>query len=275
VRATHESSSAFDHPLCLSLTPGVGPTIGRRLIDAFGSVRAACCASASELKRVPGIGAAKANAIASGLKDGPARAEQELGRVQSLGLRVFGLTDDQYPRLLAETPHAPLVLYVKGSADLNDLCRAVAIVGSRRATHYGFEQATRFAKHLAQRGLTIVSGGARGIDTACHTAALEAGGSTIVVQGCGLAHCYPPENTELYERIASSGTGAVVSELPLDAEPLARNFPGRNRIISGLSLGVLVIEAPRDSGALITVRHACAPLRRSFQIGRASCRERV
>ena len=247
---------AHDHPLCLTMTHGLGPTLGRRLIEAFGSVRAACGASPRELQRIPGIGAGKARSIADALKDAPHRAERELERASSMGVRILGLSDAQYPRILAETPHAPLVLFVMGRADLNSMARAVGMVGSRRATEYGLVQARKFAGSLAGRGLTIVSGGARGIDTASHASAMEAGGTTIVVQGCGLGHVYPPENAELYARIAQSGRGAIVSELPFDTPPEARNFPARNRIISGLSLGVLVIEAPRGSGALITARHA-------------------
>ena len=247
---------ANDHPLALIVTPGVGPTIGKRLLEAFGSVRAVCGASASELRRIPGVGEAKARTIADGLKNAPGRAEAELSRLASTDVRVLSLYDDEYPSILAQTPHAPLVLFVKGSCALNVMSSAVAMVGSRRATHYGIEQARRFASAIAHRGMTVVSGGARGIDTACHEAALEAGGSTIVVQGCGLGHVYPPENGALYDRIAESGRGAIISELPLDSPPEARHFPNRNRIISGLALGVLVIEAPRGSGALITARHA-------------------
>jgi len=247
---------AHDHPLALVMTPGIGPTIGKRLIEAFGSVRSACGASASELRRIPGVGEGKARTIADGLKNGPALAEQELAHAHERGFRVLSILDESYPAILAQTPHAPLVLFVKGSCALDSMSSAVAMVGSRRATHYGIEQARAFASAIARRGMTVVSGGARGIDTACHEAALEAGGSTVVVQGCGLGHVYPPENAAMYDRIAESGRGAIVSELPLDTPPEIRVFPSRNRIISGLSLGVLVIEAPKGSGALITARHA-------------------
>jgi len=241
------------------MTSGLGPTLGKRLIEAFGSVRAALGASPQELQRVPGIGAVKARTIAAALADGLPKAESEFERAQREGVRILSYLDAGYPQLLNQTPHAPLVLYVKGDADLNELRYAVGMVGSRRATHYGIEQAARFAGALARRGMCVISGGARGIDTAAHTAALDAGGvggSTIVVQGCGLGHTYPPENAELYDRIVESGRGAIISELPFDVAPEPHNFPGRNRIISGLALGVLVIEAPHDSGALITARNA-------------------
>lgn len=242
--------------LALTLIKGMGPVRIARLIDAFGTFDRIAGAPHAALARVPGIGDKTAAALLRELRTIGPEVDRELERIDQAGAHLVTIADENYPTLLRAIPAAPPMLTVRGRLAPHDLDRyPVAMVGSRECTHYGVEQAARFAGSLARSGLTVVSGGARGIDTAAHRGAMDAGGRTIAVLGCGIAKCYPPENAALFDRIAD-GHGAVISELPSDNGPSRDNFPARNRIISGLALGVLVIEAGRKSGALITARHA-------------------
>ena len=245
---------ALVHYLQLALTEGVGPILLRRLIESQGSADKACCASIAQLRSVEGIGTTKAEKIFASLMAAMGQAERELQKARELGVRILCPEDAVYPPLLQSIPDPPAVLFLRGELEPRDL-NAMAIVGSRKCSHYGREQADRFGALLAGAGFTVVSGGARGVDSAAHRGAmLHPHGRTIAVLGCGIDVVYPPENTELFAQIARRG--AVVSEYPLGTPPLAENFPRRNRIISGMSRGVLVVEADERSGALVTARQA-------------------
>lgn len=241
--------------LRLTFIPGLGPVTIRRLVEAAGSPDEALTLSPSRLKGVPGLGEKRASQIARGVAASEALALKELELAARLGVRLLAPDEPEYPPLLAQVEDRPPVLYIRGRLDTAGEDRyPFALVGSRRCTAYGAEQAERFASFLARAGITIASGGAHGIDGAAHRGALRDGGRTIVVLGCGLSRCYPEDHAELFDLAAERG--AIVSELPLETPPRIENFPARNRIISGLSLGVLVIEAQHRSGALITARLA-------------------
>ncbi len=243
---------AIQHWLRLALTDGIGPILMRRLIDTAGSVQAASAATESLLRNVEGIGSAKARKIVESMR--AATVDLELDRCESLGVKLICPDDAAYPELLKNIPDPPAVLYVKGSLEPRDL-HAIAIVGSRRCSYYGREQTERFAALLAGVGMTVVSGGARGVDSSAHRGAIShPQGRTIAVLGSGIDVAYPPENAGLFDQIAQRG--AVVSEYPLGTPPLKENFPRRNRVVSGMSRGVLVVEADERSGALITARQA-------------------
>jgi DNA processing protein len=246
---------ALEHWVQLSLTEGIGPILANRLIEALGSAEAACAASVKQLSQIEGVGTKSAEAIHRSLREAQGLAGAEIAKAENLGVTLLSREDERYPVLLRSIPDPPMVLYVRGALEPRDL-NGLAIVGSRRCSYYGREQAERFAALLAGAGFTIVSGGARGTDSAAHRGALShPQGRTIAVLGCGVDVAYPPENKGLFEQIAAA-RGAVISEYPLETPPLADNFPRRNRIISGLSRGVLVTEAAERSGALITARQA-------------------
>jgi DNA processing protein len=243
--------------LRLTLTPGMGPVLIARLLEAFGSPERILAASAKELERVKGIGDGRSTAFVRGMKEAASQVEPELELAAKVGARLIAKSDPEYPQLLHTINDPPPLLYIRGSLEPGTADQyPVAIVGSRNATAYGIEQAERFAGVLGRSGLTIVSGGARGIDTAAHRGALRNEGRTVAILGCGLADCYPPENQPLFDALVEQGRGALISELPLRAPPEAENFPARNRLISGMSLGVIVIEAGKRSGSLITARLA-------------------
>ncbi|MFZ2149519.1 MAG: DNA-processing protein DprA [Sedimentisphaerales bacterium] len=245
------NSADIEKWLRLIRTDGVGPATFAKLIKQFGSADRALGASVSELAEIDGLGFKTAERIAATRGKFDVSAELELA--QKLDVWIINVDDKRYPPALKQIYDPPPVLYIKGSLTREDNL-AISIVGSRRCSLYGQEQSSRLAHFLSSAGFTICSGMARGIDSAAHQGALSAGGRTIAVQGCGLANVFPPENKKLFELIAESG--ACISELPLGYEPLSENFPPRNRIIAGLSLGTIVVEAGLRSGALITARSA-------------------
>ncbi len=245
----------------LARVDGLGPIKLRRLLDVFGSAVAALGAKRAELTGVPGIGPKLADAILN--RPAATDIDAEIAELARAGVRVIFEDDDEYPPQLREIYDNPVFLTIRGEILAKDKL-AIAIVGSRHCTRYGVDQAERFAQALAARGITIISGLARGIDGAAHRGAIQAGGRTIAVLASGLGNVYPPEHLELADRVADQG--AVVSEARLGGAPLAGLFPLRNRIISGISLGVLVVEAAERSGALSTAHHAIEQNRDVFAI---------
>ena len=245
----------IEHWLTLAMTKGLGPVRIGRMLDAFGGAEGACAATSSQLARLDKFGQKAAVDVASGLRFARQACDEELDKADALGVRIVCRDDEEYPPLLAEIHDPPPVLWVWGDLQPRDL-NAVGIVGSRRPGNYGKEQAERFGSLLATAGFTVVSGGAYGIDTAAHRGALRAtDGRTVAVLGCGVDVAYPPENEPLFTDV-SDGGGAVVSEHPLGTQPRREHFPRRNRIISGMSRGVIVMECDDKSGALITARMA-------------------
>jgi DNA processing protein len=239
---------------------GVGNHLFKRLIERFGSPAAALQASVQELSRVEGISAGVIEAIRTAPRSGAAAAE--IDAVHRQGYRLVTLTDPAYPELLRRIPDPPPLLYVWG--ELPGAQPSVALVGSRNATPYGLDMTHRLASDLARLGFAVVSGMALGIDAAAHEGALSGGGRTVAVLGSGLDNLYPPQHRRLSERIAANG--AVISEFPLAALPEAHHFPIRNRIISGMCAGTVVVEATKKSGSLITARLAADQNREVFAV---------
>src|SRR6266498_415654 len=248
--------------VALNMTPGIGPRAAAKLLERFGSAQAVYRATRVELEKVRLLPEAVDSIIA---RDRYEKAEAEIENVRKLGGDILILDDGVYPALLREIYDPPITLYVKGawSECLEQPC--VAIVGSRKCSTYGQNAASMLARDLAQRGVTIVSGFARGIDAAAHRGALEAAGRTVAVLGTGLDQSYPREHKKLAEEILDRG-GALVTQFPLTTPPVSENFPYRNRVISGLSLGVLVVEAAENSGSLITARLAMEQNREVFAV---------
>ena len=237
--------------LALSQTPGIGAGRGRKLVDHFGSIERIFAAPLTELEAA-GLPAAAAQSLALGKSLELAAAEYD--RIREMGAQLVVLGDAEFPERLLEIYDPPLVLYIKGCAELIGQ-QGIAVVGTRHPTPYGIGMAERLSADLAAHGLVIISGMARGVDTAAHRGALAAHGRTLAVWGTGIDQPYPKENRKLADQIVDSG-GAILSEFPLGTFPAPQNFPIRNRIISGLSIGVLVIEAGEYSGTRVTARCA-------------------
>ena len=238
--------------IALNMLPTMGPVRLRKLLQVFETPERILSARGSALRAVEGVGAEVAEQITNW--ESIVDLSAELERIREFGAEVITAESPLYPRQLREIHSPPIVLYIWGELNERDQ-HAIGVIGSRRTTHYGSESAKKLSYQLAYAGLTVVSGLARGIDTSAHQGALAAKGRTIAVIGSGLRKLYPPENAALAEKIAS-GSGAVVSEFSMDVEPDRQTFPMRNRIISGWSHGILVVEAGLNSGALITASQA-------------------
>jgi DNA processing protein len=248
--------------VALNMTPGIGPRAAAKLLERFGSAEAVFGATRAELEQLRLLPEAVDSIVAQDLLE---RAELESEHVKLFGAEILILDDGVYPSLLREIFDPPITLYVKGEWEECFERPCVAIVGSRRSSTYGQNAALMLSRDLAHRGVTVVSGFARGIDAAAHRGALEAGGRTVAILGTGIDQYYPRDHQKLAEEILASG-GAMVTQFPLGTPPTSENFPYRNRIISGLSLGVVVIEAAENSGSLITARLAIEQNREVFAV---------
>lgn len=247
--------------IALNMIEGLGPVKVRALIDVLGSPSALFDPDVSDLRMVKGFGSKLSKQVLARRYE--VDIEGELRRAKELGVRILTSLDDEYPESLKTIYDPPLVLYVRGEILAQDR-HALAMIGSRKCTHYGLNVTDRLAYQLAQTGFTVVSGLARGIDSAAHEGALKAGGRTIAVLGSAMDELYPPENAELADAIAKSG--AVISEYPFGRQADRQTFPYRNRIVSGLSMGVIVVESGAKSGSLHTADAAVEQGRSVFAV---------
>jgi DNA processing protein len=247
--------------LALSLTPGVGSILIKRLLDRFKTLEAIFRAPMKELLKIEGLG----EKVASEIQKGPLEkaVERELSLLEEVGGKIITLKDDDYPKRLKDIYDPPALLYVRGDYRREDEL-AIAIVGSRKTSPYGRWFTEKIGQDLARHGVTVVSGMARGIDSVAHQGALQEGGRTIAVLGCGVDVIYPSENRNLFYQIIEHG--AVFSEFPMGSPPEGGHFPRRNRIISGLSIGVVIVQASAESGSLITASYALEQGREVFAV---------
>lgn len=253
------------HWVAFSVFPGIGPVRFGLMLERFKTAYAAWHAPVRALREI-GLSDTLVSSFASFRKTFD--LEDYLGKLKALGVVVLPQSHAKYPELLKQIPDAPFLLYVKARTrqDKIDLTKTIAVVGTRNITHYGAEVTRNIVTELVSYGFTIVSGLAYGVDQVAHETAIEMGGKTIAVLGCGIDIIAPPSNARLYHAISAEGHGAIVSEMPLGLRPNKGLFPARNRIISGLSLGVVVTEGADDSGALITARNAAEQGREVFAV---------
>lgn len=237
--------------LTLQLVPGVGPRLTAALLERFGTVAAILSANVAQLLEVPHVGPRVATGVAGARQN--VAVDREIARMEKFGVRLVALGTPEYPKALTHIPDPPFLVYVRGTLVPADE-QAVALVGSRHCTSYGKAVAAKLAAGLVRAGFTVVSGLARGIDGVAHQAALQAGGRTLAVLAGGLSRIYPQDHKGLADEVAASG--ALLTESAMDQDPIAGLFPVRNRVISGLSRAVVLVEAAERSGALITATHA-------------------
>jgi DNA processing protein len=247
--------------LALHLVPGLGPRLTAALLHRFGSAGAVLQAAAAQLQEVPHIGPKLASDLCQAMRK--TKVEEEWELIERHGVQLLARGTPDYPKPLEAMVDPPYLLYVRGSTEPRD-ANAVAVVGSRSSSAYGKRVAERLATGLVRAGITVVSGLARGIDGCAHRAALKAGGRTLAVLAGGLCRIYPPEHAELADEVAAAG--ALITEANMNMEPMAGMFPARNRIISGLSRAVVIVEAAEKSGALITASHAADQGRPVFAV---------